>query len=186
MKSVVVFVLTFALATAAATGAKVMLTKPGSAVKLAAPTDSTHADSLKKPDSTRTDTAIVASGQQPPAPADTLRVPAATRAPVTDSAKAKQAAAPAAPTPSVPAPTAAPVSAAPDTNVQASERRIAKVFTSMDAKQAAKVLEHMSDGDVQIILGYVGVKQAAQILTELPPERVANLSKLSMQPGGKR
>jgi flagellar motility protein MotE (MotC chaperone) len=59
------------------------------------------------------------------------------------------------------------------------------VFTSMDAKQAAKVLEHMSDGDVQIILGYVGVKQAAQIMAALPPERVATLSKLAMQPGGK-
>jgi hypothetical protein len=39
---------------------------------------------------------------------------------------------------------------------------------------------------VQIILGYVGVKQAAQIMAALPPERVATLSKASMQPGGKR
>jgi flagellar motility protein MotE (MotC chaperone) len=69
----------------------------------------------------------------------------------------------------------------PDT----AERRVAKVFTSMDATQAAKVLEHMSDGDVQIILGYVGVKQAAAIMAALPPERVATLSKLAMRSGGK-
>ena len=63
----------------------------------------------------------------------------------------------------------------------ASERRIAKVFTSMDAKQAAKVLEHMADSDVEIILGYVGPRQAASILAALPPERVATLSKIAMQ-----
>ena len=51
----------------------------------------------------------------------------------------------------------------------------------MDAKQAAKVLEHMTDGDVHIILGYVGPRQAASIMAALPPERVATLSKLAMQ-----
>lgn len=55
----------------------------------------------------------------------------------------------------------------------------------MEAKQAAKVLEHMSDGDVQIILGYVGPRQAAAILAEMPPQRVATLSKMSMQGKGK-
>ena len=33
----------------------------------------------------------------------------------------------------------------PTPSTEASERRVAKVFTSMDAKQAAKVLEHMAD-----------------------------------------
>jgi flagellar motility protein MotE (MotC chaperone) len=64
---------------------------------------------------------------------------------------------------------------------EASERRVAKVFTSMDAKQAAKVLEHMTDNDVHVILGYVGPRQAASIMAALPPERVAKLSKLAMQ-----
>jgi flagellar motility protein MotE (MotC chaperone) len=73
------------------------------------------------------------------------------------------------------------VAAAPDSAVEASERRLAKVFTAMEPKQAAKVLEHMADADVQIILGYVGPRQAASILAELPPERVAALSKRSMQ-----
>ena|SRR5579884_82768 len=187
MKPAVVFAVTFVLATGAATGAKVMLTKPP-AVKPAAASDSTHADSTradstKKSDSTRTDTAIVASGQPAPPPVDTARRAAPTPA-LVDSAKATRAAAAATPKTVKPAAPAAPPPA--DTTQQASERRIAKVFTSMDAKQAAKVLEHMSDGDVQIILGYVGVKAAAQIMAELPPERVANLSKLAMQPGGKR
>jgi len=51
----------------------------------------------------------------------------------------------------------------------------------MEPKQAAKVLQHMEDADVQVILGYVGPKQAASIMAELPPERVAALSKRSMQ-----
>ena len=56
---------------------------------------------------------------------------------------------------------------------------------TMDAKAAAKILEQMSDNDVHIILGYVGAKQAAQILSSLPPERVAKLSKLEMGGGSK-
>ena len=55
----------------------------------------------------------------------------------------------------------------------------------MEPKQAAKVLEHMTDGDIHIILGYVGPRQAAAIMAELPPERVAALSKLAMQGKGK-
>jgi flagellar motility protein MotE (MotC chaperone) len=54
----------------------------------------------------------------------------------------------------------------------------------MEPKQAAKVLEHMTDGDIHIILGYVGPRQAAAIMAELPPERVARLSKLAMQGNG--
>ena len=82
-------------------------------------------------------------------------------------------------TPATPAPAVAPPAA--DSVVGASERRLAKVFTAMEAKQAAKVLQHMEDGDVQIILGYVGPRQAASILAELPPQRVATLSKRAMQ-----
>jgi hypothetical protein len=39
----------------------------------------------------------------------------------------------------------------------------------------------MTDNDVEIILGYVGPRPAAAIMAELPPERVAILSKLAMQ-----
>jgi hypothetical protein len=176
MKPAVVFVLTFVLAGAASTGAKVVLTKP--AAKPAA-TDSSKARS----DSTKTDTAIVASGQPPAPPTDTAARPVAP-----DTSKGAKAlgvvpqGAPATGTVAAGAAAAAAPGAKPaiDTVVQASERRLAKVFTSMDAKQAAKVLEHMADNDVQIILGYVGPRQAASILEALPPERVATLSKLAM------
>jgi Mg/Co/Ni transporter MgtE len=174
MKPAVVFLLAFVVAGAASTGAKVMLTKaPPRPAADSARADSARTDSGKRvADSTRAgpDTAIAASAPIVTAPSDTARVVAV------DSAKQKPAAA---------AAVAAPATNQSDTAAEASERRIAKVFTSMDAKQAAKVLEHMSDGDVQIILGYVGVKQAAQIMSALPPERVATLSKLSMA-GGKR
>jgi Mg/Co/Ni transporter MgtE len=176
MKPAVVFLLAFVVAGAASTGAKVMLTKaPPRPAADSARADSARTDSGKRvADSTRAgpDTAIAASAPIVTAPSDTARVVAV------DSAKQKPAVAAA-------AAVAAPATNQSDTTAEASERRIAKVFTSMDAKQAAKVLEHMSDGDVQIILGYVGVKQAAQIMSALPPERVATLSKLSMA-GGKR
>lgn len=169
MKPVLVFVLTFVVATAASTGAKVVMTKPPVA-KVAgdsAKRDSTKTDSTKVAgDSTKADTAAAPSGAPVKAPGDTLRVAAAT-----DTAAAKALVKP-----------APPAAAAPPDTV---EKRIAKVFTSMDPKQAAKVLEHMSDGDVQIILGYVGVKQAAAIMAELPPERSATLSKMAIKGGTK-
>jgi hypothetical protein len=203
MKPAVAFIVTFVIATAASTGAKVALTKP-----VHAPGKGADSSKVGK-DSTQTDTAIVASGLPVTPPADSAHPAVA----MSDSSKhaavgAKQdvaqagtpAAAPATPA-ATPAPlpivpggltalaaraqaAAAAVEAANDTVKQASEKRIAKVFTSMDAKQAAKVLEHMTDNDVQVILGYVGPRQAASIMTALPPERVAVLSKLAMQ--GKR
>lgn len=178
MKPAVVFILSFVVSTAASTGAKVALTKPVHPPAIAS-------DSAKsaKADSTKTDTAVVASGQPitPPAP-DTARSivpkPSDTSKVVALAGKldvaVTQAGAAQAPTP--------PVQKTPtDTVVQASERRISKVFTAMDAKQAAKVLEHMTDNDVEVILGYVGPRQAASIMSALPPERVATLSKLAMQ-----
>ena len=189
MKPVVAFVAAFVVATAASSGAKVAMTKPGSA-RAVVDSTKTHKDS------TQTDTALVASGQVATPPTDSARRPAV---PV-DSAKSAATAAPAAAPIAAPnAPAAEPSHAsgpnvpeaavaaaiaaanAPDTAREASQKRVAKVFTSMDAKQAAKVLEHMTDNDVQIILGYVGPRPAAAIMAELPPERVAILSKLAMQ-----
>jgi hypothetical protein len=209
MKPIVVFVLAFVVATAGGTGAKVMMTKPvEKSASDSTKSDSTKTDSTKSEstaehgESAPTDTAIVASGAavkpvaettpaasevhaspapvqqgaliQAPIAAPSLKLSPAAVA-IADSAKrdalaASQAAASGAPV----------IPVVPDT----AGRRVAKVFTSMDAKQAAKVLEHMSDGDVHIILGYVGVKQAAAIMSALPPERVATLSKLAMKAGG--
>lgn len=187
-KPVLAFIVMFVVGTAAATGAKVMTTKAGSAVKA----DSTHADSTgAAKDSTKSaehgDTAVVASGEAVHAPADTMpraAVPAAqvkkdstVHAP---DAKAVVAAAKAVGVPPAPSKTSNAAKAITDSVIDASERRIAKVFTAMDAKQAAKVLEHMTDADVQVILGYVGPKQAAAIMVQLPPERAAKLGKRAM------
>jgi hypothetical protein len=186
MKPVVAFVAAFVVATAASSGAKVAMTKPSGPVHTAGDSTKAHKDS------TQTDTALVASGQTTTPPSDTARraaVPLDSTAQASAAQPNAPAAAPAAapahaPGPSVPeSAVAAAIAAAnaPDTAREASQKRIAKVFTSMDAKQAAKVLEHMSDNDVEIILGYVGPRPAAAIMAELPPERVALLSKLAMQ-----
>ena len=188
MKPAVVFAITFVVGIGASSGAKVAMTKPDSAHVA---TDSTTAHK----DSTQTDTALAASGQvatppgdsarRPAAPIDSLKPPADAKPSAPGATPSAPAAKPAAaPGPSVPeSAVAAAIAAAnaPDTAREASQRRISKVFTSMDPKQAAKVLEHMTDNDVQIILGYVGPRPAAAIMAELPPERVAILSKLAMQ-----
>ena len=183
-KPVLAFIVTFVVGTAAATGAKVMTTKAGSAVKA----DSTHADSTTAAkDSTKAaqgDTAVVASGEGVHAPADTMpraAVPATQKKDSTVHAPdAKSVLAAAKAVGAEPPKTSAAAKAMTDSIVDASERRIAKVFTAMDAKQAAKVLEHMTDADVQVILGYVGPKQAAAIMVQLPPERAAKLGKAAM------
>jgi hypothetical protein len=189
MKAPVVFALTFVTALVGATGAKVMMTKPAPRPPAA---DSVASDSTKR-DSTKTDSTSTDSSKavrpdtaavplRPPSPpADTIA-----KSPVT--AQAVQAVQPTQPQPqqaAQPAQTVAPISGPLDTTVRESERRLAKVFIAMDPKQAAKVLEHMSDNDVHVILGYVGPRQAASIMAALPPERVATLSKLSMQGKGK-
>jgi hypothetical protein len=186
-KPVLAFVITFVVGTAAATGAKVMTTKAGSAVKA----DSTHAGSIgvndAAKDSTKPehgDTAVVASGEGVHAPADTMpraAVPATQKKDSTVHAPdAKSVVNAAKAVGAEPPKTSAAAKAVTDSIVDASERRIAKVFTAMDAKQAAKVLEHMTDADVQVILGYVGPKQAAAIMVQLPPERAAKLGKAAM------
>ena len=184
-KPVLAFIVTFVVGTVAATGAKVMTTKAGSAVKA----DSTHVDSAGAPkDSTKAehrDTAVVAPAAAVHAPADTMPRAAVPATPKKDStvhapdAKSVVAAAKAVGV-EPPKKTSAAAKAMTDSIVDASERRIAKVFTAMDAKQAAKVLEHMTDADVQVILGYVGPKQAAAIMVQLPPERAAKLGKAAM------
>lgn len=173
MKPVIIFVATFAIAMGAATGAKVMLSKP-------APHATAGADSSSAADdSTHTDTAIVSPAKSETPPADSAHP--ATRP---DSANAATVAS------TTTAAAASPVTAVPtpalatDSTVQAQERRLAKVFTAMDAKQAAKVLEHMDDHDVHLILGYVGPRQAASIMNALPAQRVAALSKLAMGGSG--
>jgi len=54
----------------------------------------------------------------------------------------------------------------------------------MEPAEAAKALEHMSDSDVQVILGYVGTRQAAAILAAMPSDRVATIGKLALHGRG--
>lgn len=189
MKPILAFLAAFLVATGATTGVKVMTTKPAAGAK---------ADSAKEGvDSTVTDSSAKGEGEhgdKPAAKDSSHATPEASKAvpaaaisktpgfsasstlvdngpkPTVKAAPAKQ------PPPATPQPA--------DSAVQASEQRLAKVFTAMEPKQAAKVLQHMQDADVQIILGYVGPRQAASIMAELPPERVATLSKMAMQTKG--
>ena len=191
MKPAIIFAAAFLASTGLSTGAKYAMTP-------APPLPKTGPDSLKAAnDSSKKDTSD-ASGGQPPGGETPSELPhaAGTRAD-TGKASVAPATAPAtAPAPVGAAPTAGRASAleqavaraiatetAPkDTATEAAERRVSKVFTSMDPQQAAKVLDHMTDGDIHVILGYVGPRQAAAILAELKPERVAALSKLAMKP----
>ncbi len=54
----------------------------------------------------------------------------------------------------------------------------------MAPKDAAKVLEQMSDPDIVTILGNLSEKQNALILAKLPAARVATLSKLGLRSRG--
>lgn len=54
---------------------------------------------------------------------------------------------------------------------------LAKLFASMQARDAAKVLEQMDDFEVQVILGALGNREAAAILANLSPERAAVISR---------
>lgn len=54
---------------------------------------------------------------------------------------------------------------------------LAGLFGTMQAREAARVLEHMDDFEVQMILGQLGKREAAAILSNLSPERAAVISR---------
>lgn len=61
-----------------------------------------------------------------------------------------------------------------------SPARIAKIFAAMPARDAAKVMQEMSDDDIHVILGAMNDRQAAAILAGFPAERVARISRAAM------
>lgn len=65
------------------------------------------------------------------------------------------------------------------------EQRLAKIFGAMQAKDAGKVLEQMTDGDIRTILGMMSDRQAAAIIATLPAQRAATITKgaVSRTPG---
>jgi hypothetical protein len=195
MKPVILGAIALVVGLGAGTGAKVMTTHPAPATADSTHADSASADSLNGEGGEHGvqqagDTAVVPSGVAEHAPievATASSIPAGrTSSTVATSSNAAAFAAALEARVDSAKQAAARMKAPPlpvDTALIASQRRVAKIFTAMDAKAAAKILEQMSDNDVHIILGYVGAKQAAQILTALPPERVAKLSKLEMGGG---
>lgn len=76
------------------------------------------------------------------------------------------------PVPTLPAPVSSPGS-----------DKMGKIFGAMPAKDAAKVLEQLSDSEVHDILRVLTDKQAAGILQFLPPARAASISKLALKGG---
>ncbi|HEX3157020.1 MAG TPA: hypothetical protein VHQ45_00755 [Gemmatimonadaceae bacterium] len=71
-----------------------------------------------------------------------------------------------------------------DTTGVVKERRLAKIFAAMQAKDAARVLQQMDDNDVGVVLGYLAERQAAAILGNFPSERAAQIGRLSLRAAG--
>ena len=145
-------------------------------------------DSTAKHDSTGADSA--SHGEAAAAHDTTSDHDAAAAKPAADTAHAAETRA-AAPTPGAAgkAPGDAVAAATTPTGPTAAEtaahqRRLAKIFATMSAKDAARVLGQMSDNDVSRILNQLGDKQAAAILTNLPAPRAAVLSQMQPPRGG--
>lgn len=71
-----------------------------------------------------------------------------------------------------------------EAETEAHQRRLAKIFATMGAKDASRVLAQMTDHDVSIILGLLSNRQAAAILATLPAPRAAALSNVQPRRGG--
>ncbi len=61
--------------------------------------------------------------------------------------------------------------------------KVSRIFAAMPPKDAAKVLEQLSDTEVTEILRSLSEKQAAGIMQFLPPARAAAISKLALKGG---
>jgi MgtE intracellular N domain len=68
--------------------------------------------------------------------------------------------------------------APPDAAAEAHQRRLTKIFSTMSAKDAARVLTQMTDHDVSLIINRLSDRQAAAILAILPAPRAAALSQM--------
>ncbi len=173
-----------------------------------------HPDSAALPGSDSTHAPAEAHAAQALAAVPAAKTPTAEHAPAEHAAPAATPApkspAPAAPAAKTP-PAAAPVTAAatpaagkpaakgmPDTAKVSSvvrqarteagaaipEQRLAKIFTAMSPKDAAKVLEQMPEADVRTIVGLMSNKSAAAILAQFPAARAAAISKATGRDAG--
>ena len=64
------------------------------------------------------------------------------------------------------------------------EQRLAKIFGAMQAKDAGRVLEQMTDNDIRTVLGMMSDRQAAAILSTLSPQRAAAITKGAVRGAG--
>ena len=71
-----------------------------------------------------------------------------------------------------------------EADMEAHQKRLAKIFATMSAKDASRVLAQMTDHDVAVILNLLSNKQAAAILTNLPAPRAATLAQMPPKRGG--
>ena len=65
---------------------------------------------------------------------------------------------------------------------------LARIFARMKPADAAEVLRHMSNREVEGVVRYLGARQAASVLSNLPERRAAELARLLLtpSPGGDR
>lgn len=85
------------------------------------------------------------------------------------------------PTPSAPAPTTgaqAPAAAPSGEGEAPGADQLARIFTAMQARDAARVLSQLTDSEIRDILVRMGARQAASILSSMDPERAADLSRI--------
>lgn len=61
--------------------------------------------------------------------------------------------------------------------------RLSKIFAQMKPAEAAEVLSHLSDGEIERILIGIRERDAAAILGQLEPERAASVSRRVLQGG---
>ncbi|MGI9625277.1 MAG: magnesium transporter MgtE N-terminal domain-containing protein [Longimicrobiales bacterium] len=61
--------------------------------------------------------------------------------------------------------------------------RLSKIFSEMKPAEAADVLTHLSDGEIERILLGIRERDAAAILAQLDPERAAAVSRRVLRPG---
>ena len=62
-------------------------------------------------------------------------------------------------------------------------RQVARILSSMKADDAAKIAAYLTDDQVEGILGQLGVRQSASLLTSLPTARAAALSRRIIEHG---
>jgi hypothetical protein len=130
-------------------------TRKDSVLSDSAPVDSTHAATSHKPDSSASPVhsdSAKPSGSQSEVPAASPAHARHAPVPVDPAAKA------------------------------AAYKQVARVLAAMKPPEAVKVLELLSDEEVEGILRAVGPRQAADFLSNFPRERAASLSRRLLVP----